>query len=693
MREILSKKKNLRAALALGVAAVTLIAFAPAIKNGFVNWDDLPALLENRHFRGFGWAQLQWMFTTFHMGLYQPLSWLTYALDHFFWGMNPHGYHLTNILLHAAGAAAFFLVCARLLAAAARPRDLAGPGILLSAAFAALCFSLHPLRVESVAWITERRDVLSGLFYLLSIYLYLRARPPGGSAPLNNSFAGPRPFEALAKKDGAAGGLRFSLAAFVLALLSKGITVTLPAALLILDVYPLRRLPADPKLWPSPQAPVWREKIPYAVLAAVFAAVGYIAQGLALRSYGDFGLGDRLLHSLFSTMFYISKTALPLNLSPLYQLSGGALPVYLLGGMFFITVTAALFFLRRRWPAGLPVWTFYLVTLAPVIGIVKFGAQAAADRYTYLACLPFAMLAGAGFLAAWEAGAGKFRRCCAAAAIALVLTLGWLTNAQIKVWRDSETLWNRVLALNSEIDLAHNNLGTDLLERGKADEAVRHFREALRINPAYPGTYYNLGKAWDERGLYTEAAAYYLEALRLDPDFARAAYNLGLILEKQGKPGQSLFYYEQAIKADPGFAGAYYNAGTLLAGLGELPKAIEYFTKAVGIDPEHADARINLCALLGAQGRIEEGLAQCSQALRLAPRNAKAHYNTALVLTTRGDTGGAARHYQAALELAPDFAEAHYNLARLLAASGDKAKAEAHYARALQLNPRLAPPK
>lgn len=672
MREIFSESKNLRAALALGVAAVTLVMFAPAIKNGFVNWDDLPALLENRHFRGFGWAQLQWMFTTFHMGLYQPLSWLTYALDHFFWGMNPHGYHLTNILLHAACAAAFFLLCARLLAAATRPRDITGPGTLLAAAFAALCFSVHPLRVESVAWITERRDVLSGLFYLLSISLYVRARPPGG----------------------AGGRLRFSLAAFVLALLSKGITVTLPAALLILDVYPLRRLPADPRLWSSPQSrPVWREKIPYIILAAVFAVAGYVAQGSALRSYSDFGLGDRVLHSLFSTMFYVSKTALPLNLSPLYQLSGGALPVYLLGGMFFIAVTAALFFLRGRWPAGLPAWIFYLVTLAPVMGIVKFGAQAAADRYTYLACLPFAILAGAGFLAAWEAGAGKFRRGCAAAAVILVLTLGWLTNAQIKVWRDSETLWTRVLALDPEIDLAHNNLGTDLLERGKTEEAVRHFREALRINPAYPGTYYNLGKAWDEKGLYTEAAAYYLETLRLDPAFARAAYNLGLILEKQGKPGQGLFYYEQAIKADPGFAGARYNAGTLLAGLGDLPKAVKYFTEAVMIDPEHADARINLCALLGAQGRLEEGLEQCSQALRLAPRNAKGYYNTALALTTRGDTGAAARHYQTALELAPDFAEAHYNLARLLAASGDKADADAHYARAVQLNPRLAPPK
>ncbi|HBA61765.1 MAG TPA: hypothetical protein DCZ92_13335 [Elusimicrobia bacterium] len=672
MKEMFADKKNLRAALALGVAAATFVVFAPAIKNGFVNWDDLGALLDNRHYRGFGWQNLKWMFTTFHMGLYQPLSWLTYALDHALWGMNPHGYHLTNILLHAAGASVFFLLCAELLRAA-RPEKEAGRGLLFSAAFAALFFSLHPLRVESVAWVTERRDVLSGLFYLLSIYWYVRARAAAAGQT--------RP-----------ASLGLSLAAFVLALLSKGITVTLPAALLLLDLYPLRRLPPQPKLWFSPQArPVWREKLPYLVLGALFAAAGYAAQGSALRSFGEFGLGDRALHSLYSTMLYAAKTALPLNLSPLYQLSGGALPVYLFGGLSFIIVTAALFFLRGRWPAGAAAWAFYLVTLAPVMGIVKFGAQAAADRYTYLSCLSFALLAGAGFLAAWRAAEGKYRGLSSAAACAVLLALAWSTNAQIKVWRDSETLWNRVLALDPGIDLAHNNLGTELLALGRAQEAFGHFEEALRLNPAYPGAHYNLGKYYEEKGLNPEAAEHYAEALRLDPRFARAGYNLGLLFEKQGKTGPALFYYEQAIKGDPGFAGAHYNAGTLLAALGELARAAGHFTEAVRIDPQYADAHTNLCAMLAAQGRLEDGIAHCSIALKLDPRNTKAHYNMALALASGGNRDEAARHYLAALELNPQFAEAHFNLAQLLAASGDKAGAAAHYALAIRLNPRLAP--
>ena len=365
----------------LFIALLTFAVFLPALRNGFVNWDDDKNFLTNYLYRGLGWEQLKWMFTTFHTGPYQPLSWITFGLDYIIWGMNPFGYHLTNVLLHSANAAVFYLLCLKLLSKGGSSGDLKDKASLyLSAGFAALFFSIHPLRVESVAWATERRDVLSGLFYILTILLYLTPRTSGGErASFSRRYALP-------------------LTVFLLALLSKAIVVTLPAALVILDIFYLKRLPPDPRRWLAREyQQIWLEKAPYFALSLFFGIIGYFGQADAgaLISMRKAGPDKRAAQALFSLGLYLWKTLIPLKLVPFYKFSG-ALSDWqpLLGGAAALTITAAVVKALWRLPALLAVWAFYLITLSPVLGIVKFGEQAAADRYTYLPCLGFAVLAG-----------------------------------------------------------------------------------------------------------------------------------------------------------------------------------------------------------------------------------------------------------------------------------------------------------
>src|SRR2546427_7291002 len=361
------------------VALVTFAAFLPALQNQFVSFDDDKNFLDNPHYRGLAWTHLRWMWTT-HLGHYIPLTWMTLGLDYLLWGMNPVGYHLTSLLLHAANAVVFFFVVRRLLTRALPSPSERGHALAVSAGFAALVFAIHPLRVESVAWATERRDVLSGLFYLLTILMYLRACERG------------------------ARGRRWywlSVAVFGCALLSKSMVVNLPVVLLILDVYPLRRLGGAIGWWSEPARRVYVEKIPFVLLAAAASAVALMAQlsKSAIVSVVQLsGLG-RLAVSMYGLSFYLWKTGAPVNLSPLYELpptvNPWAPPVLLSYGLV-LAITAIVLALRRRVP-GLPAaWVAYIVVLLPVLGIFQSGPQIAADRYTYLAGLGWAILAGAG---------------------------------------------------------------------------------------------------------------------------------------------------------------------------------------------------------------------------------------------------------------------------------------------------------
>lgn len=556
------------------------VLLSGVLRNGFVNWDDDFTLQLNPAYRGLSWAHLKWMFTTFHMGHYQPLSWLTFAFDYKVWGLDPQGYHLTSLLLHCGNAVLFYHAARRLFA-----RLPAGAGATWvcapAAAFSALFFALHPLRVESVAWATERRDVLSGFFLLLSVCVYLEAAAAG---PLLSARA-----------------LAASCACYLLSLLSKGIGVTLPAVLLLLDFYPLRRHAS------ATARQLLLEKIPYAALSLAAGITGLVAAvGTGASSFLNIGdsptLPERLLQALYAAAFYFWKTLLPFGLLPLYErpFHIGGQPWYVhAGAAFALAAAAAALLLRRRWPGAAAAWAAFLLMLVPVAQLVPLGPYLAADRYTYLACLPFALLAGGLFARALLAYRPAF---VLAAGAALLLALGLLSGRQARHWKDPETLWRRVLAGNPSSSIAHSNLGSILLDaQGKTGEAAAHFRQALASRPDYPFANYNYGNALAAQGRLEEAMEYYRRTVRLMPGYANAHFNLGNMLIRSGRPGEAAAAYRETLRLDPGYANAHNNLAVALLSLGERETARRHLLEALRLDPGHALARKTLEGLGGGE--------------------------------------------------------------------------------------------
>ena len=589
---------------------LTVVAFFPVLQNGFVSWDDDRNLLENLHYRGLGWTQLRWMFTTFHMSLYRPLTWVTLGLDYLLWAMNPFGYHLTSLLLHAVNAVLFYFVSLRILRLA-----VTGPTLLekfrfkAAAGSAALIFSLHPLRVEAVAWASARNDVLSALFFLSTIIFYLRANavPQGGRARRHWMIG--------------------AVILYALSLLSKAIGMTLPIVLLVLDIYPLRRLGGDPRKWFGPAARwVWWEKVPFLLLALAAGVVGLVTKqeaGTAIP-FAHYGIALRLSQAFFGLAFYLWKTVVPLGLSSLYGLPIDFNPSdwpFVVSAMAVAAISFGLFFARKRWPASLACWTCYVVTLLPVLGIFQSGPQFAADRYTYLSCLGWALLAGAAVAYGWKMCWRKKNSWRRFALVSAVIVIGAgmasLTWNQAQVWHDSERLWRHVLSVDQNSTYAHNSLGNALFERRELPEAIDHFRRAIELNPAYARAHNNLGNALLVRGELADAIEQFREALRSDPEYAKAHYNLGVALARKGELADAIEQFREALRSDPEYAKAHYNLGVALARKGELAEAIEQFRQALRIQPESAETHENLGRALAQQGRRDEAVNHYEEAVRI----------------------------------------------------------------------------
>lgn len=563
--------------LAVGAALCTAAVFLPALANGFIDWDDGSLLLRNPWYRGLGPSNLAWMFTTVRMGHWMPLNWLSFGLDYLAWGMRPLGYHLTSVMLHSAGAAVFYLVARRLLRAALPGRAPDDRWLAWGALAAALAWAIHPLRVESVAWITERRDVLSGLFYLSSVLLYLR-------------YAETR-----------AGRVYWAaVGCFALALMSKSITASLPGVLLVMDVYPLRRLGGSVG-WITPAARrVWLEKLPFAALAVAMVAVAFwaLASGGGLTPLRALDVPARMALSVYALAFYLGKTLWPVTLSPLYEL---ALPIspletrFLAGalGAAAATVGAALF--RRRWPGLLAAWVAFVLTLLPVLGVAHNGYQLAADRYTYLAELGLALCVG-GVVAVF--------RLPGASAAALVLAL-WsvLTWQQVGVWRSDETLWRHAAKVDPVSGVARSNLGAALTAGHRYAEAVSELEQAVARRPRYAEAWNNLGLALAGAGHPEEAAARFRHAAAIRPRFAEAWNNLGVSLAVQGRRASAMDAFAHAALIDPSMAEARNNLGLALAEEGKLAEAAEEFRQAVALNPAWQDPRRNLEQALRLLGR------------------------------------------------------------------------------------------
>ncbi len=576
------------------IVLVTSAAFLPALQNQFLRWDDHKNFLGNPHYRGLGWIHLRWMWTT-HLGHYIPLTWMTLGLDYVLWGMNPLGYHLTNLLLHAANAVLFYFVAFRILGLGLPdPGDRRQADLVLSAGFAALVFAIHPLRVESVAWVTERRDVLSGLFYLSAILIYLRTCERG---------------------ERGRGWYWAAVGLFACALLSKSMVVNLPIVLLILDVYPLRRLGGAIGWWSEPARRVYVEKIPFVLLATAAAAIAVMAQLSvhAAASLAQLSVPGRVAVSAYGLSFYLWKMVVPLNLSPLYPLSPivnpWAMP-FVLSYTMVLAITAIALALRRRVP-GLPAaWSAYVVVLLPVLGIFQSGPQIAADRYTYLASLGWAILAGACLLFCWRISRTSTTGTpttlpIAGVAICVVAGLGVLTWNQVHIWHDSERLWTYTVAIHPNSSLAQFSLGIVLSAQGKPTEAIEHFQKGLQLRPDEPSAHTNLGVALIQQGKLADAIEHFRQAVRIYPDDALAHTNWGSALIDLGKPSEAIEHFQQALRIHPDDALAHTNWGSALIDLGKPSEAIEHYSKALRITPGLAEAQNGLGQALAQEQRLK----------------------------------------------------------------------------------------
>ena len=581
-----------RRLLAAAIAVLTFVVYLPALRNGFVSWDDGVYVYNNPHIRALDTELLHWAFVGFHAGNWHPLTWLSHALDYALWGLNPAGHHLTSIVLHALNTGLVALLSLRLLEAAGYATTGKGGNggqLLWGGGMTAALFGLHPLHVESAAWVAERKDLLCALFCLLSIQAYLayagRAQEGGARSAVRRRY-------------GAA------LAWFALALLAKPMAVSLPVVLLILDWWPLDRLAE-----PGGCRRVWGEKVPFLALGFGSAALTFLAQhaGGAMVPLRLHPLSVRLAVACRALLEYLAKMVWPADLIPFYAYprdlsllsAAGLLPVALVAAAVF-----ALLVVRKQWPGMAAAWAYYGVTLFPVLGFVQVGGQAMADRYTYLPSLgPFllagaAVARGARYLAelgkpAWLKGTGG------ALLGSLLALLAWLSVGQMGVWRDSLGLWSRVIeraAVESEIP--YNNRGEVLAKEGRFVEAIEDYGRALAVSPADVVALNNRGTAFEGIGRADLALEDYDRAIAIDPAYARAYYNRGMLLGREGRYPEALRDYDRAIALEPSEAKAYNNRGIVRGLAGDGERARQDFDRAITLDPTHAGAYFNRGNLL-----------------------------------------------------------------------------------------------
>ena len=642
------------------LAVVIAAVYWPVWHAGFLNYDDDQYVTANPHVRGgVTVAGVVWAFTAYHSWNWHPLTWLSHALDCECFGMNAGGHHAVNVLLHVANAVLLFLVLRRMTGATWR------------SAWVAALFGVHPLHVESVAWVAERKDVLSGLFWMLALGGYVRyvERPTR---------------------------LRYAAVAgwYAMGLMAKPMVVTLPCVLLLLDYWPLGRTRWVPSVVgnnaPLRIGALVREKVPLFALAVVSCGVTIWAQhsGGAISSLERLPLGLRLANAAVSYVRYIEKAVWPSGLAAFYPYPVWPPGLVIVAGAILAAVSVVVIRGVRRQPHLAVGWFWFLGTLVPAIGLVQVGGQSMADRYTYLP------LTGLFIMLCWSVPARamarwKLKVITGAAAVAVLAVYAALSRVQVGYWKDSETLFRHALAVTRDNWVAHDNLGTALQHAGKIEEAIAQYEQALRIKPHFAEAHYNLGSALGQTGRIPEAIEHLEQALRIRPDYAEAHCNLGLALAQAGRMPEAIGHFEQALRINPDYADAHNNLGLAMMRLGRMPEAIEHLQQALRIKPDFAEAHYNLGLALEKAGRVPEAIQHYEQALRINPDDAEVHNNLGLALVQVGRLPEAIAQYQQALQSNPGNADGHSKLGAVLIATGHAQDARSQLEQALRINPDL----
>jgi tetratricopeptide (TPR) repeat protein len=651
--------------LAGSVAFLTFIVYLPALQNDLIELDDAVYVLDNPYIRSFNLDLFQWAFFRFYAANWHPLTWISHAVDYALWGLNPLGHHLTNIILHAVNTALVILLTLKLLETA-RGRS-TGNGatsllndrtVLIASGVTGLLFGIHPVHVESVAWVAERKDLLCALFFLLSVMMYV-------------NYAGGQLSES-EKKDEAGGKNVFtnkryllSLLLFVFALMSKPMAVSLPVVLLILDWYPFSRIH---NVRTARTALV--DKLPFIILSMGSSILTMMAQktGGALVSAQLVPWSARVLVATRSLLAYLGKIVLPLDLAPYYPYPGlreiaAFRAEYLIPVILLIGITVACIMAMKQQKMWLAVWSYYVITLLPVLGIVQVGGQVMADRYTYLPSL--SLFLAVGIVGAWThtksyAGAGSRQliRGLGMATIAMIIILlSILTIRQIGIWKNSMVVFDAILT-----------------------------KESRRS----PMVYFHRGVAYEKKGKFEAAIDDYTRAIALFPAFYEALFSRGSAYENIGKFDRAIEDYSEAISYKPSSYEAYTNRGLVNKKLGRLNEAIADFDRAVALSTSAGKAYLNIGIINAEAGRFVQAIEQFSRAISADPMDAEAYGNRGIAHAIIGQQGAALKDFNKAVELRPGFAAIYYNRGKLYAASGQQERALSDFQHACRLGDEIS---
>jgi tetratricopeptide (TPR) repeat protein len=644
------KKKLILFMVLVGLAA--LIALLPCLWNGFTNWDDQELVTGNPQLGSLSPGNILKIFTRPHAGPYIPLTILSFTVEYQFFRLNPFPYHLTNLLLHVANVMLVFLLMYGLF------------GNLYAAAAAALIFGLHPLRVESVAWITERKDVLCGFFYLgaiLAYFKYLKSRKHASYLAV--------------------------LILYLLAVLAKPMAITLPAALLLLD-YVREGLVKRRE---------FIEKIPFLIVVVPVIIINYFTQILKTDTQ-SFNLLHSILISSRNIVFYLFKTIFPVKLSALYPYPNQGLnpipaffyicPFLMLIAGFFLVWSA------RRTRHLIFGALFFLVTILPVSQIIPVAGPAiAADRYTYLPSLGISYLLGLAGLWLWRRYLGKNRlgqTLCAVFIGSVLLIMASASALRCRDWKDSLTLWNDVLHKYPNNSAALNNRGRAYILLNQTDRAIEDFDRAIAADPRYDLPYYNRGVAFDKLKEYDRAIADFDRTLALNPDLAVAYEGRGAAYSHKDDQLRALEDFDRALRLDPSLDVAYIDRGLAYFKLGQYDRALQEYDRALEHDPFFAETYLHRGDVRIRRGELDQAVADYTKALALQPNYPDAYYNRAVAYKNLGEPDKALVDYGEAIALKPDFAEAYNNRGNLLLSREEYELALADYDRALRFKPDYA---
>lgn len=622
-------------AVCLVIVVAVLWVYRQVGQFEFVRFDDTDYITENPYVRtGLRLENLRWAIFSAHSANWHPVTWFSHMIDCQLFGLDPGAHHLVNLFFHAVNALLVYVVFTCM------------TGCPWKTGFVALAFAVHPLHVESVAWVAERKDLLCAFFWMLTLWAYLSyVEQPGP------------------------GRYSTMILLFILGLMSKPMIVTLPFVLLLLDFWPLKRFETARRNGGLRALfGLVAEKAPLLLLTAGASLVTLHVQNRAgaVGSVETFPVGARISNALVAYKTYLVKMAWPADLACLYPFVGSVeISQVILAAVALVFLTGLAVVAARHHAYFTVGWFWYLGTLVPVIGLVQIGLQARADRYTYLPMI------GVWIILAWggERILDRMRRCRTVAAViagAAVagLLIAWAVTARMQVgyWKDSGSLFGRALAVTAGNYAAHNNLGLALAEKGETRAAMEQYREALRIMPGFAKAHNNLALLYEEQGRLDQAAHHYARALALDPRLAGAHYNFGRILQQRGEAARAMQHYTAAVEIDDDLAAAHFNLGNILAEQGRLEAATDRFEKALKANPGHTGALHHLGNVLLARGRVRSAADRFLAVLQHDPDNADAHNNLGIAMIRLGKLERGIFHLKRALRLNPGNREIRHNL-------------------------------